>query len=188
MNSRSGLSLFELLVSIALLALIVSGLAGSMDMTMRVYERTKQMPPTTADAALRKRLRFWLNNATPPARLASFPVDFVGTETTLQFTTLNAKSFVPEAAALRITVQVNADTIDMTVAALADDGTKLLSIEEKLAQNITPSLSYYSKNSDSPGWKSAWNIEAILPDLVSITVPAHQQEIWADFVVGPALK
>lgn len=186
MNPRAGLSLFELLVSLALLALISAGLANALDLTVRLYDRTVALPASTASAALRVRLRQWMVTALPPSHPAPFPVDFTGTNSEMAFTTLSAKGFAPEAAALRIEISRDGNALFVHIKTLADDGSVQSEFDHILATDVTPEFAYFDALSNAPGWLADWEDETRLPTLLRIAVPETQKSIWPILVVALA--
>ncbi|MGC1495033.1 MAG: prepilin-type N-terminal cleavage/methylation domain-containing protein [Sulfitobacter sp.] len=188
MTPRSGLSLFELLVALALLALIATGLVGALGLAVNVWERSAAISASTEEIALRSRLRIWLRQATPTSRLAPFPVRFAGQTDGFTFVTLSETPFAPEAAALRIGVTASGNTLTLTAQAIDDDGSGLSQIDGILAENITPRFSYYSKTANPPVWQETWDDTAQLPDLVRIQAPEGSTPEWPDFVVKLLLQ
>jgi len=183
MTSRSGLSLFELLVALALLALIATGLAGALGMAVNVWDRSANLVASAEEVALRSRLRIWLRNATPPTRLTPFPAKFIGSPDGLSFVTLSDTPFSPEAAALRVTVTASGRSLSLTAQSIDDEGATISNIEGILAEDISPRFSYYAPDTDPPDWQDTWENTAHLPALVRIEAPEGSVPEWPDFVV-----
>ena len=188
MNARSGLSLFELLVALALLALITAGLAGALGMAVRVWDRAAGLYALSEEIALRGRLRSWLEQATPPTRLTPFPAGLTGSADGLSFVTLAETPFAPDAAALRVTVSREGDRLTLLAETLDDEGTTLSRIEGPLARGIAPRFAYYDDMAQPPAWRDSWENTDTLPALVRITAEEGSTPDWPDFVVRPVLR
>ncbi|MFZ5963024.1 prepilin-type N-terminal cleavage/methylation domain-containing protein [Thalassococcus sp. BH17M4-6] len=183
MRSSAGLSLFELLVSLALLAMISAGLAGALGVTIRTHDRATAVPESNANPISKARLRRWLAQAVPPNRLASFPVTFDGAPQRLEFTTLAAKGFAPDAGALRITVTSESEALLLSVTTLDDDGAAIATLEQDIVIGGVSEFEYFDPSDDSPGWVPIWQNKADLPAMVRITMPEARNTLWADFTV-----
>jgi prepilin-type N-terminal cleavage/methylation domain-containing protein len=132
MTRRAGLSLFELLIALALLALLSAGLAGALDMTLRLHDRVRATPEASEAAGLRIRLRNWLAAPVSPQRIVPYPTDLIAREDRLEFTTTHARDFAPGAAALRIVLTPQGQDLTMAITALDDDGEPLETYDAKL--------------------------------------------------------
>ncbi|WP_170574693.1 prepilin-type N-terminal cleavage/methylation domain-containing protein [Ruegeria atlantica] len=188
MNARSGLSLFELLIALALLALIAIGLSGALSFAVAVYDRVRLDPQQYEQVALKARLRSWLANATPPTGIAPYPVEFVGAATRLEFTTTHAKGFALEAAALRVLVESDGGDLLITITEMDDDGETLATHTEIVAQDISPALSFFDSHLDDSAWGGTWSDASRLPDLVRIQATKNDNANWHTFIVKPLLK
>jgi len=183
-SSRSGLSILELLVSLALLALIAGGLASSLTLGLRLFERSDTLAETSDTLAVRARLRVYLSQATPPSRLMPIPIAFTGSETEFEFTALNATPFAPEAAALRIRVGRAGNSLEARFITLDHDGNSLNTWLQDLAElNGGLAISYYSANDPDAGWQGTWTNSARLPDLVRIEMDKGSIPEWPEFTV-----
>ncbi|MDA7966152.1 prepilin-type N-terminal cleavage/methylation domain-containing protein [Ruegeria sp.] len=187
MNTRSGLSLFELLIALALLALIAVGLSGALGFAIAVYDRARLDPEQSERVALTARLRSWLTNAAPPAGIAPYPIDFIGDEKRLEFTTIHSKGFAPEAAALRILVENDAGNLVGTISEMNDDGEVSVVHTVIIAHDINPTFSYFEVDPDDPSWSGTWSDVARLPDLVRIEGAKGDAAAWHTFIVKPLL-
>ncbi|MEQ6204729.1 prepilin-type N-terminal cleavage/methylation domain-containing protein [Sulfitobacter sp. HNIBRBA2951] len=183
MNSRSGLSLFELLVALALLAMIATGLAGALGLAVSVWDRSATISASAEEIALRSRLRIWTRQAIPPSRLTPIPAQFVGHTDGFSFFTLSETPFAPDAAALRVSVTTSGTQILMTAQSIDDEGAEVSRVEGILATGISPRLSYYSDTASPPGWQDTWEDTSRLPTLVRIEAPDGSAPDWPDFVV-----
>ncbi len=181
---RSGLSLFELLIALALLAFIAVALASSFSLGSRLFVKSTRIAALSDEYALRSRLRSWLSSATPPSLLAGFALNFEGQSDRLTFVTLTPTPFVPDAAGLSVSVTSTGNTLTLTATAFDDDGKELSQYTGLLADNA-PNIrfSYYLSSGETPGWQNEWTETARLPDLVRITVGEGSQPEWPEFTV-----
>ncbi|WP_170328190.1 prepilin-type N-terminal cleavage/methylation domain-containing protein [Ruegeria arenilitoris] len=188
MNARSGLSLFELLIALALLALIAVGLTGAVSFAVSVYDRARLDPEHYEQIALKTRLRSWLSNASPASGITPYPVNFVGEVRRLEFTTTHSKGFASEAAALRVLVENNAGNLVVIASGMDDDGDLLAVHTATIATGIDPVFSYFDAQSENPAWAAEWVNVARLPDLVRIESTKGAPSNWHTLIVKPLLN
>ncbi len=181
---RSGLSLFELLIALALLAFIAVALASSFSLGSRLFVKSTRIAALSDEYALRSRLRNWLSAATPPSLLTGFALNFEGQSDKLTFVTLTPTPFAPDAAGLSITVTSTEKTLSLTAIAFDDDGKELSQYTGMLTNNAPDiRFSYYLSTGETPGWRNDWSETARLPDLVRITAGEGSQPEWPEFTV-----
>lgn len=183
-TSQSGLSLFELLIALALLAFISAALASSFSLGSRLFVKSTQIAALSDELALRSRLRGWLSAATPPSLLTKFGLEFEGQSDLLSFATLTPTPFAPDAAGLTISVTISGDTLSLTAIAFDDDGEEISSYSGLLAENATQvKFSYYAAEEKELGWQKSWTSASNLPDLVRIEVGEGSKPDWPEFTV-----
>lgn len=183
-TSQSGLSLFELLIALALLAFISAALASSFSLGSRLFVKSTQIAALSDELALRSRLRRWLSTATPPSLLTGFALKFEGQSDGLTFVTLTPTPFAPDAAGLTINVAISDKTLSLTAIAFDDDGKKISNYSGILAENVTQiKFNYYTVEEEELGWQNSWTNTARLPDLVRIEVGEGSQLEWPEFTV-----
>ncbi|KNG93784.1 hypothetical protein [Pseudaestuariivita atlantica] len=189
MTPRSGLGLFELLVALALLAMIAAGLAGSLTLAIGLFDRTS-VTQDDAMLATRTRLRGWLATAAPPTRLVPFPARFIGVEDGFSFVTVSDTPFAPDATALRVAVQVTDDTLRLTATALDDTGNVMDTWTTLVPVTIPLSVSYFDETREPARWRARWTRQAALPSLVRIAPasPRDAGEDWPEFVARTVLR
>ncbi|SMR83570.1 prepilin-type N-terminal cleavage/methylation domain-containing protein [Aliiroseovarius halocynthiae] len=182
-RSKAGLSLLEMLVSLALLTVIAVGLATSLNLGARAFSRVEAVAKQQPELALRIRLREWLSSATPPDRLTNVPITFQGTPTTLSFVSFAPTPFAPDLAALRVTVRLG-ETIQLIAEAPNGDGSQNEPTGGTLAQNVTNArLAYFDALSAPPQWVENWAHTNRLPALVRITADPDSQPAWPEMTV-----
>ncbi len=181
-SARAGLSLFELLISLALLALIAAALSGSLSLGLRLYERADRNVPGLDALTLRLQLRHWLDRAAPPHLLTPFPAGFDGGPEQLTFTTLAETPFAPNAAALRVKLTLQESTMLLTATALDHGGKSLGSWTRDLATEATGlNIRYYQPDDLKGQWLSTWLPGTGLPALVRIELDPGSTPDWPEF-------
>lgn len=181
-NSRSGFSILELLIALALMGLIAGGLASTMGLGARVWERSQTLQNNEVPAALRILLRNWVIQMTPPKRTLPFDHPFVGTPNRFSFTTLAELPSSPDVAALYIKVHTDINGLQMTIEYL-DDGGSVKRSEERPLNDAEMIFSYYARGTDL--WLTEWSDDRHLPDLVRIESKSVNP-YWPEFTVAPA--
>lgn len=188
-RDRSGLSLLELLIALALLAVISVALATTTSFGVQLLNRTEQLNSANAEIALRIRLRSWMERAVGPELIVGFPTAFSGTQDQLEFVTLAPAPFAPDSAALRINIITGTDTLNLKIDEIDDAGTILTSHNRVLATDIhNVSFNYYSADPDVGGWHDTWTNETTLPALVRITADQGSTPSWPEFTVRLAFS
>ena len=186
-GSRSGLSLLELLVSLALLALIAAGLAGAFGVGVQLFDRSQDVAENREELALRRQLRTALLGALPPTRITPFPNAFEGDPDRLGFVTMTPWPFALNAAASRVEVSTSGGALMMRLTTINDAGAVVAQWDHTLSDGISDvSFSYLDTSGDIPVWESTWREQPTLPALVRITATGGSPD-WVDFVVGPRL-
>ncbi|MCU0826014.1 MAG: prepilin-type N-terminal cleavage/methylation domain-containing protein [Tabrizicola sp.] len=189
LNARSGLSLLELLLALALLAVIAGGLVGTVGLGIRLNDRTSALAERQDPLAARRLLRDLLQSALPPDRITPFDPTFQGDAVGFTFVTLAGRSLAPDAAAIRVAVTVQGADLVMTVEMIPDEGESRIVLTTLLASGAeSVDISYFDRRSDPPGWIASWEDDTRLPDLVRVEIPAGSQPDWPEFTVSPALR
>lgn len=183
-HSNSGLSLLELLVSMALIAVIAAGLAQSMGQGIRVWEVSKTVQARQEPIILRTALRSWIEQAVPPNRTLPYDNSFSGSNNEFTFLTLQATPYNSLSAAQRIHVFATTSSLNITISYLDDSG-KQVSSTSRVLMDSTATISYFLEASDGGRWVSSWANDAELPRLVRIESTASN---WPDFTVAPLLR
>ena len=184
-SHQTGLSLFELLIALALLAFIAMALASSFSLGGRLFVKSTQIAALSDELALRSRLRGWLGAATPPSLLTGFALKFEGQSDGLNFVTLTPTPLAPDAAGLAISVTAADNTLSLNAIAFDDDGVEISSYSGILANNATQvTFSYYLTDGETIGWQNSWTDTARLPDLVRIEVSEGSEPSWPEFTVS----
>ena len=183
-NQKSGLSLFELLIALALLAFISLALSSGFRLGSRLFVKSAELAAVSDELALRARLRDWLATATPPSLLTGFANGFKGQNHSMEFITLTQTPFAPKAAGLSVSVWAEHDELLLKAIAFDDDGKTLLEYSGLLATNVSDvRFDYYLASGETAGWQTEWSETARLPDLVRISTGRGSQPDWPEFTV-----
>ena len=185
MSNRSGFTLLELLVALALLGIIGAGLASAMRLGTETYSRARTLDTENVHAASRAQLRRLIAEATPPNLLTPFPKEFRGTADTLTFVTLAPLGFARDAAGLAVSITREDTVLIATLEPFDDDGMVLRQYRSELVRDVrSASFSYYANGE----WQNEWNDTASLPRLVRITVYVGSALFWPEVTVEPIYR
>lgn len=187
-GANTGMTLLELLVSLALLAIITAGLASTLNLSLQLYDRAETADELSEELVLRGNLRRWLMAAHPPSRLTHLPDEFTGDAERLTFTTLADTPFAPLTAMLRITVAMETDMLSLTIEHLDDDGSVIDAETRTLVEQWQGGQISYFQDGDDPRWVDQWTDTARLPRLVKIEAEPDIHPNWPVFVVRPRLE
>lgn len=195
----AGFTLFELLVSVALLGLIAMLLAGGLRFGTRAWEASAQRIERGSDIHLvQSFLRRQVEQAFNPQSDGdeARAVDFQGTADAIRFTAPLMARAAP-GGLYRLTIEHNAERalvlswrpVDTIGPASQDDtsGTQeiLLEAVERIA------FSYLDRGDDqAPEWRNRWQDEPDTPALIRMQVSfaAGDERIWPDLLVAPRIE
>ncbi len=179
MTRRAGFTLLELLVALAILAVVGAGLAGAMRLGAQTYTRARQLDSDMSSDS-RGLFRRLASRATSPNLLTPFPKEFRGNAHELRFVTLAPFGFARDAAGLRVDLSVSGGALVASILPFDDDGeilTEYQSVLQDNADNVV--ISYFADGE----WLDAWDQTSGLPALVSIDVPGKSAQAWPDFTI-----
>ena len=186
LNRQSGFSLMELLLSLALLAVISVGMLASLGLSIKIYDRSIEAGENAAQISHRLLLREWLSQAMAPSNKTAFPVVFDGSETYLSFVTQAETTFLPGAAAMRIELRGEDARLSFTAEILNMEGKVIDRLDGLLAENASDvRIAYYSAEEGKRGWQEEWTSAQGLPAGVLIIVTPGSQPNWPDFITRP---
>jgi general secretion pathway protein J len=191
-----GFTLIEVLVSVALLALIATILVASLQLGGHTWQRVTRLAASSEDIAqaqafLRERLGTVYPDTHVDGPLAT-PSFLVSDGSSLEFS-----GFAPAAstgALLRYQIAVRGERGALTVRARRDspsssvrpsaDGT-----DETLVRDVASlTLQFWQESADSPGrWVNSWSAPKDLPRLIRIDVnfPPGDPREWPSLYVEP---
>lgn len=187
--SRKGLSILELLVALSVLSLIALGLAGSLQLGTRVWDRALALGEHDTELVLRTRLRGWIAEAYPPRRKADFETIFEGRPDRLEFHTLAEIPSVPETHGLSVLLALEDSMLVMEVRYLDVEGTVLKEEQRILTRNASSlRVRYFSGRRDTETWADTWISRQNLPALVRISLDPGSTPAWPDMIVEPIYR
>lgn len=189
-----GITLLELLVSIAILSLLVVPISGSIDIGLRVWAKSHETAETQERVFLAKsRLDRWIESAYPfDSSRKTFQGEtlLVGTAQSVEFTSSIHPD--PQVDALyRVKLALNNGSLIMETMPDfgAKTGSRIWQTKELLSQVSKLSFSYMSGTdaSGNPIWISQWgdSIEAsYLPAAIKIIMEFENPDlVWPDQIV-----
>lgn len=185
-NTRSGISLMEMLIALALLSLIAAGLASSLGLGVRLFDRSEQVSDNSQALSARIRLRDLVATAQPANLITGYPVRFEGDAREVSFVTIAIPSGFAQAAALRVTISNERDLLSLNIEEILDRGEVRASHHYMLAEDVREVLFEYFDS--SAGWQSEWRDETRIPQLLRITADAGSEPEWPEFTVALLLS
>ncbi len=183
MTPRAGLSILELLIALAVLALIAAGLSGALGLGVQVWDRSRSLQNTETPIILRHRLRNWIEQAAPPTRLTKFATDFTGGPDHLRFVTFSQTPFAPNAAALRVRLGADDGMLRLSYDELDDEGATLATHDFAMADADFIRFRYFDIDDRETGWQDSWTASHKLPDLVQIEAGDAPRLDWPVLIV-----
>ena len=183
-DRQAGLSLMELLLALALMALIATAIGSSLGLGLGLYKRSEAIGRDGEPIAHRVQLRRWIERTAPEGLLAPFATAFETSPNGFTFVTLAETPFAPASAALRIAVTLDDRTLKYTATELDDDGASQVSYIGILARDSqSVRFSYFDKRAISPGWRDDWPLPDRPPSAIRITIAPGSHPAWPDFIV-----
>lgn len=184
MTGRSGFSLLELLVALALLSAITIGLTAALNLGSRFFVRSVEHDDAATVFLLRTHMRDWLAHAIPPSQIGPFDSSFVGAEDSVEFTTLATLDGLVNASVLRVRIFKDDGRLFVKINVIGPDGASTGTITRRISETpFDPSFSYFGGLTEEPTWKAQWQSDFKLPDLVSISSGSGQIDSWPEFTV-----
>ncbi|MEM1159375.1 MAG: prepilin-type N-terminal cleavage/methylation domain-containing protein [Pseudomonadota bacterium] len=185
-NTEAGFTVLELLISLAILAMIAATLATTISSGAQLWKRSATMPDREQAIVLRAKLRTWIETAVPPERL-DLQQDFTGTATRMRFLT---STDLPnerggEATWITVIVDESEPALSVVLETVTASG-QIREVEERDLINGQGRLLYFDGGSQN--WVQVWEAADRLPDLVAIEAVPERAEDWPPFVVGPVLR
>ncbi|MBY5934925.1 prepilin-type N-terminal cleavage/methylation domain-containing protein [Tateyamaria omphalii] len=170
MRSRSGFTLFELLISLFLLALVSAIVASIMGYSVRLLDRSDDVRERAEQMHHRTLLRQWIQRADPTEAM-----QFVGRPDSIIFHARSDNALAWRAESFIVELRTVSGRTEL----------HLLDGEESLGQVLLLSeaelrLSYYGELAGEAGWHDGWTGQDSLPTLIRIA--GANPLFWNDFV------
>ncbi|WP_245989786.1 type II secretion system protein GspJ [Litoreibacter meonggei] len=117
--------------------------------------------------------------------MTPFDNPFSGRSDGFSFVTLAETPFAPNAAAMRMNVTLEGDTLLLETELLNDDAAVVESWTDMLVGNVGElTVDYYS---DDGNWHKHWSDDTSLPHLIRIRISEGSKPGWPEFTVRPRL-
>lgn len=183
-HNEAGLGLMELLISIAIMMFIAIGLAGAMGLGVDLFSRTDKLTVHKDELSHRIRLRMFLSNTIPPARLTTYKKDFIAKADRLSFYSLAETPYEPSAVASKISIFVEDDVLKFVLTTIDANNTEITKSSHTLTSEVRDiSFSYYGEVDERTAWHRTWDQQHKLPKLVRITTQNDTKPSWPEFTV-----
>jgi len=190
-DSRSGFTVFEMMISLALMALIAASLASTVSQGARVWERSKTLPEDDTQILLRTELRDWIAAMKSPRLPQGHRQIFEGTDQRFRFLTTAWLHALPPDTEAEITIEIietgfDTGDIRLTITGLDRSRSPVFTEERILITDLrNPRLEYYlPARRNLPGeWRDYWTERRDAPGLLAIRSDADQTR-WPDLIVA----
>jgi len=166
-NQNAGLTILELLVSMAVLAMISVALVSTLSTGQQVWQRSEQSARQADLAVTRHRLRMLIEHIPVASRSEQI---LTGTKEEFLFLTF------PEDEALAldepVIVSLNVSSGSYEITGLLLDKQRITIHQALASENAVISISYYGAKTaiSEKNWHDTWDGVPILPDLIKITI------------------
>lgn len=180
---NSGVSLLELLVALAIMAMIGAALARSFGVGIRVWENSQVVQEQQEPLVLRTKLRDWLERATPPNSVTDYDMNFYGNSDGFSFLTQGNIPY-ENSSALRVSITNTNNVMNMEITYLDYGGEKIRTDTRQLS-SVQGTFSYYIEDTNDARWVEEWVTENQLPALIKIET---SDDNWPEFTVAPLLR
>lgn len=191
---KSGFSLLELMISLAVLSMVTVALVSTIGVGQRVWEKSETRGEETADALLRVRLRDLLERMPLPPGPNTAAAVFRGTDEGFDFLSEPAEGadFWPgEMVQVSLTVIPDGSAFRVIVIkkGLAQETRSELRRRFEFPQNFgRVAVNYYGRQDidDTPAWHDHWRSATLLPDLVKVEMIDIGGFVYPPLTVRPA--
>lgn len=190
----AGFTILEMLVSLALMALVATFLAGGVRFGHRVWDLTGQIDQLASIGAVREALHQRISSALPVLELeadGSLPLAFKGGPAELTFVAALPDRQQPAGLyKLRLAMAVNDLSLDVSnfqqrFAGGALPGTQ--SRSQLLVKVSRLKLRYYgaAEPGDVKSWQMDWHRADALPDLAGVTIEFPDADLrqWPELII-----
>jgi len=182
MRREAGFSLLEVLVALALLAIIGASIVQTTSLAANVWRRTETFSEKTELAQIREKLRLWLETMKSPNALVGLRSEPEGDRKTFTFLTTTVLPISDALSEARITITAGDDEGLVTIELVRRSG-DIVHTEERRLTDAPIYIRYYDKIERD--WLDEWSVVGRLPDLISIEVSGEPSESWPPLIVAP---
>lgn len=173
-NPEQGFTLLELMISLAVMAMIALMIGASMSAGSRILSRSAGYSAAVEEALARKDLRTYVEATLPSAFPGSEQPQFQGSSETFQFEAIvDNGTFWPGSPVKGTLAKQQDGRIVLTLTGLSDaDQSELLLQSTLTGPKGQLDLAYFGRRSaeESLAWHTDWPTERGLPDLVKLVL------------------
>lgn len=180
MTRRSGFTVLEQLVSLALLSVLAIGLTGALQFGVRLHSRAKTITENGDILTGRGQFRRLLERASTSASLDHESIEFVGDEHSVSFVTRNRLDFATGIGPMHVYTSVKGEDLQFTIESIGMD-TETQSKHSTILSKDSgePRFRYF----DGKIWLNEWKDREDLPRLVSMKFEDSETNRQPDFFV-----
>ena len=194
-DQDAGFTILEMLVSLALMALVATFLAGGVQFGRRVWDLTGRIDQLATISAVREALHQRISSALPVLELeanGSLPVAFKGGPSELSFVAALPDRQLPAGLyKVRLALQGRDLALDFAGFQQRFAGGVLpgtLSQSRLLTKVSRLQLRYFgpAEPGDPKSWRTDWHREDALPDLVGVTLTFPEADLrqWPELIIS----
>ena len=181
MRREGGYTLLEMLVALAIVAMIGAALAQSTTLVSRFWTASRTAEAETEADILRVRLRQWLTTAKPPSELSGVKAPMRGDERRFSFVTTSRLAILARDEEAEIEISVGDDGAFVAIRARGADGATGHEEERRLTE-VPVGLRYY--DGEARRWRREWRFDDRAPELVAIEPLARNRFDWPPLIVA----
>lgn len=182
-SKDSGFTFVELLVSLALMAIMAMLLASVMDFTRQNWVRSGRLQGMEQQVMARLDLRNWLQEYDRRK-------PFKGSKTNFEFTLWPEQQPHPDAYRYRVSLSIDrlgtTDRLNLNLIGFAPDETEIFNQTRAVASGLTQvTIRYYGRISPTakPAWRSDWDFVTGKLRLIKIEATRQNGKPWPPFTV-----
>lgn len=179
-SANAGVTLLELLVTLAVLAMISTAVASTLGYAVRIYDRSAEIERRTQSVQSRVALRRWIVRAVPAFPTAA-SLDFLGDTDGFRFVTGADTALSWDTGRLFVQVIARDGRTQMRLSPRADGAP----VQDVDLAPVSLRFYYFGRIDGQLAWHERWDAPGSLPQLIRLS--GDDPAIWPDFIVAPML-